>query len=238
MSTVRIGMIVPSLNTIAEDDFRRFCPAEIAYHVHRVRLRTEPGKVTVDDLARAGRGAEDAGRALLDLKPTAIAFNCTGASVAGGEGSDRRLAADMTAALGVPSTNTMLAVKQALEALGVRSLVHVCPFEGESSEIERRALEEGGFDVVSSVALGFTDARVAANLPPEEIAAVGRSRDSDRADAILLSCANVRALEAAPVLEAELGKPVVTSNQAMLWAVTRLAGWRGTIAGGGRLMTC
>jgi maleate isomerase len=236
MTAFRVGMIVPSLNTIAEDDFRLFCPPEIAYHVHRIRLRRDPGVVTPEDLARANHEAEDAGRTLADLRPTAIAFNCTGSSVADGKFSDRRLAERMTEALGIPTTNTMIAIKQALEARKIRSLVHLCPFAGDSSEIERRSLEESGFDVLSSVPLGFTDARVAAKMPPEEIAALARQHDCDRADGILLSCANVRALEAAAAVEEQTGKPVVTSNQAMLWAVARLAGWRGVIEGGGSLM--
>jgi maleate isomerase len=236
MAEARIGMIVPSLNTIAEDDFRRALPPELGYHVHRVRLRPAPGKVTVDDLRRSYSEAEEAGRVVADLRPTAIAYNCTGVSVADGARSDRRLAESMTAALGIPTTNTMVAIKQALDALGIRSLVHVCPFEDESMRIERASLDEGGYAVVSSVGLGFTDARVVAKLTPAEIAAIAIERDSAGADGVLLSCANARAMEAADAVEEALGKPVVTSNQAMLWAAARLAGWTGKIEGAGRLL--
>lgn len=236
MPTLRIGMIVPSLNTIAEDDFRRFCPSEVAYHVHRIRLRKEPGRVTMEDLVRSYLEAGDSGRLVADMMPAAIAFNCTGASVAYGKLADRTLAEQMTRALGVPTTNTMVAIKQALDALHIKSLVHVSPFADEFAEIERASMEESGFRVVKSVGLGFTDAKLAAQMPPEQIMSVAVSHNSPDADGLLLSCANVRAFEAVEAVEERLGKPVVTSNQAMLWGVLRLAGWKGRIEGAGLLL--
>lgn len=228
-------MIVPSLNTIAEDDFRRYAPSNIAYHVHRHRLPKTGGRVTVDGLRQAWHEADEAGALLCDLGPDAIAFNCTGASVANGRNSDTILNERMTTNLGVPTTNAMLAIKQALDALAVKAIVHICPFEGESVRIEQDSLNESGIELLESVALGFTDARKAALMSPDEIADNACRHDIDGAEAILLSCANVRAFEAVELVEQRLGKPVVSTNQAMLWAVLRLAGWTGTIDDGGQL---
>ena len=44
------------------------------------------------------------------------------------------------------------------------------------------------------------------------------------ADAMLLSCTAWRTLEIAEALEARIGKPVVTSNQATLWAACKALG--------------
>lgn len=233
--TTRLGMIVPSLNTIAEDDLRRYCPADVSYHVHRIRLRKEAGRVTPEALLHAYLEAPDEATLLMDLNPSAIAFNCTGASVANGPRGDEHLAARMTEALGLPVTNTMVAIKQALDAMHVTRLLHVCPFSDVFSRLEREALEGAGHEVASSVSLDFTDARKAALMPPEAIAAFVRGHVTSDLGGILLSCANVRAFEAAQPLEAELGLPVVTSNQATLWALLRDAGWHGQIRGGGRL---
>lgn len=224
----RLGMIVPSLNTIAEDDFRAFCPPDVRYHVHRVRLRCEPGRVTMDDLARAYRNAVAEAALLKDMNPDAIAFNCTGASVACGERGDEELAERMTRELGVPSTNTMVAIKQALARRRVKKILHVCPFADEFAEIERRSLAASGIEIVRSVGLNFADARKAALMQPDEIAAVVRDKAlAPGADGILLSCANVRAFEAAADVEREFGLPVVTSNQAVLQATLALAGYEG-----------
>lgn len=233
---LRVGMIVPSLNTIAEDDFRLYCPAEVRYHVHRVRLRKEGGRVTLESLARAYLEALDDAGYLKDMSPGALVFNCTGASVAWGPHGDTKLADRMTGELGVPSTNTMVAIKQALAALGARRILHVCPFADEFSTEERRSLEAAGLEVVKSVGLNFTDAKQAALMDPGELAQIAQAHAQGVAvDTVLLSCANVRAFEAVHPLEQALGMPVVTSNQAVLWAVLKLLGWSGTVAGGGRL---
>jgi maleate isomerase len=231
----RVGMIVPSLNTIAEDDFRVFSPAAVRYHVHRIRLRKEGGRVTPNTLARAHLEAVEEATYLKDMSPDVIAFNCTGASVAYGKDCDTALAGRMTSELGVPSTNTMVAIKQALTAVGAKDILHVCPFDDDSLRIERESLLDAGFPVRRSVGLQFKDAKVAALMEPARIAEIAREHVNDSYGAVLLSCANVRAFEAVETLERELGRPVITSNQAMLWAVLRLVGWTGTIAGGGRL---
>ncbi|WP_168669158.1 maleate cis-trans isomerase family protein [Paraburkholderia sp. SG-MS1] len=235
MKTLRVGMIVPSLNTIAEDDFRSFCPDDVSYHVHRIRLRKEAGRVTMDSLTRAYLEAIDEAGYLKDLSPDALAFNCTGASVANGKDCDARLAQRMSEALGVPSTNTMVAIKEALHALKADAILHVCPFSDEFSRVERQSLLDSGFNVLRTVSLGFTDAKAAAQMEPAEIARVVRQQVHGDTRAVLLSCANVRAFEAADELERALDLPVVTSNQAVLWSVLNAAGWRGEIRGAGRL---
>lgn len=232
---LRIGMVVPSLNTIAEDDFRRYCPPEVPYHVHRVRLRSEPGKVTVDDLRQAHLQAVDQSRYVRDMNPGAIVYNCTGASVANGPSNDAVLAEHMTHALGVPCTNTMVAIKEALRAMGINKLVHVSPFADESARIERESLEASGLVVAKSVGLNFTDAREAALMAPSRLVEIARQHSQDGIDGILLSCANVRAMEAAEQLERELDLPIITSNGAVLWQMLRMVGWQGNIAGAGRL---
>ncbi|HKR43601.1 MAG TPA: hypothetical protein VJU59_28645, partial [Paraburkholderia sp.] len=172
---------------------------------------------------------------LKDLSPDAVVFNCTGASVAHGAQGDALLVTRLGERLGLPATNTMVAIKQALTALRADRLLHVCPFADEFSRIERESLEASGHVVARTVSLGFTDAKEAALMTPERIAAIVREQIDADIGAVLLSCANVRAFEAADELEAALGMPVVTSNQATLWAVLRLAGWEGRIAGAGSL---
>lgn len=235
MRKLRVGMIVPSLNTIAEDDFRNYCPDGVSYHVHRIRLRKEAGRVTMESLTRAYLEAIDEAGYLKDLLPDAIAFNCTGASVANGPNCDARLAQRMTQTLEIPSTNTMVAIKEALHAVKADAILHVCPFSDEFSRVERQSLIDSGFNVVRTVSLGFTDARVAAQMGPTEIARTVREQVSGDVRSVLLSCANVRAFEGADELERALDLPVITSNQAMLWSVLNAAGWRGDIPGAGRL---
>lgn len=72
-------------------------------------------------------------------------------------------------------------------------------------------------------------------MEPDKLAEIAKQHARPDMDAILLSCANVRAFEAVEPLEKALGKPVITSNQAVLWDALQLLEWRGPLPGGGRL---
>jgi len=61
------------------------------------------------------------------------------------------------------------------------------------------------------------------------------SMQDDRADVYFASCANIRAIEVIEELETRLGRPVVTSNQLVIWHALRLAGIDDVIPGLGRL---
>jgi maleate isomerase len=56
------------------------------------------------------------------------------------------------------------------------------------------------------------------------------------ADAYFISCTAVRSADVIDALEEELGKPVLTSNQAMLWRALRESGIEDRVAGFGRLL--
>jgi maleate cis-trans isomerase len=89
--------------------------------------------------------------------------------------------------------------------------------------------------VTSSASLGLDSPAQCAALTPGQIADWVARADHPSADAVILSCANVRAFEAVAALELLLGKPVVTSNQALVWAIARRLGQRWRPARGGLL---
>ena len=224
MITRRVGMIFPSLNVVVEDDMRRALPADVGGHSMRVRLQKTAGRVTQAALLAAGDDAVQQAGMLADAGVDAICFNCTGASLADGPEGARRLRDRLAEATGIASTTTILSVVGALKARGVKTLVHLCPFTAEFGADEANFLRAEGFDVVASHGLNFTDARLAANMTPEEIVEIALKLDRPDADGLFLACANVRALEACPEIERRLGKPVICSNQAVIWDLLDMIG--------------
>jgi maleate isomerase len=220
----RVGLVVPSLNVVVEDDFRRELPADVGCHITRVRLARTAGKVTQAALLDAGREAVELATLLSDAGMDAIAFNCTGASLADGPPGARRLREQIAAATGTPSTTTIFSVVRALQASALRRIVHVCPFTAEFGADEGAFLRAEGFELAASCGLNFTDARQAARLTPREICDIAARLDRPDADGMFLACANVRAMEATEELRQRLGKPVVTSNQAVLWDLLDMLG--------------
>ena len=83
-------------------------------------------------------------------------------------------------------------------------------------------LSATGFAVVHDVALGLKSLEFAA-VTSREWAELARKHDRSDTDGIFLSCTNPTQIEAIAEIEDALGKPVVNSNQAVLWGcVTRL----------------
>ena len=71
---------------------------------------------------------------------------------------------------------------------------------------------------------------------PEVIVEFASAICRPEADVLFCSCTAWRAVEAAAELEERTGKPVVTSNQATIWATFRRAGIRTPIMGYGKLL--
>jgi len=224
MADKRIGLVIPSLNVVVEDDLRRELPADVGFHITRLRLRKTGGRVTQAALLEAGKEAVERSTLLSDAGMDAIAFNCTGASLSDGSEGARRLKDEIATATGTPSTTTILAVTRALRASGLRRIVHVCPFTAEFGADEAAFLRAEGFELAASRGLDFTDARLAARLSPGELCDIATRLDQPQADGLFLACANVRAMEAARDLQRRLRKPVVTSNQAVIWELLAMIG--------------
>lgn len=72
-------------------------------------------------------------------------------------------------------------------------------------------------------------------VTPRFIAEFAQAIDDPNADAIFISCGAMRSIEVIDQIEQTCGKPVVTSNQGMMWHCLRMAGIEDRLDGYGRL---
>ncbi len=235
----RIGLIVPSSNTVCEPEFRRLCPQEVEPYATRVLF--EP---SLDGL----RGMrEQVWRAARELGSEGICgvvvFCCTVGSMIGGPGYDAELVAVMEEAAGAPALTTTTAVRAAFRACGVRRIAVATPYTEEINTLERRLLEEMGYAVTAmkGVHEHVTPERfrneMIGRLGPEIARSLGFAVDDENAEAVFISCTNFRTIEIIQDLEGETGKPVITSNQASAWAAMCQLGLKHTDRRFGRLFS-
>lgn len=210
----RIGLIVPSSNCMAEPQFHRFAPPGVDIQVTRLRMTGKWHR----PLAEAEEAFVKAAAALSDADPDVIVFNCTAASMEEGLAGERRIVAALERAAGCPVLTAGQAVSAALERLGLERLVLVSPYVKKTNEDEIRYLREAGFRVVHDVAVGLGGGREYIAVTPERWKEIVRENRRPEADGYFLSCTNTTMIETIADLERELGRPVVTSNQAALWA--------------------
>jgi len=229
--TARIGLIIPSSNRMVEQEMVPALPAGVQAHVARLRM-TGPHHVPLEQLRPR---IEEATRTLMDAKCDVVAFHCTAASTeAGLEGEERALAA-VTQGGAPQATTTATAIRQAFAALGAQRVVLVTPYDARTTEGEAVFLRSAGYDVLAAkgFALGGSDQFCAtpAQYWLERTLELARPE----ADAYLVSCANIATFAVIEELEQRLDRPVVTSNQAVVWDALCRLGWQGRAACPGRL---
>ncbi|CAJ1417457.1 unnamed protein product [Effrenium voratum] len=139
----------------------------------------------------------------------------------------------------VPATNMADAQLLALKALNVRKVALLTPYIEELSVANAAMLESSGLEVVKRITMNLPTDELTSALTPPEIAQWALRVDVPCADCVVIGCSALRACQENFLddLEAQLGKPVVTSTQAFLWRMARLAGATNHISGYGRLLS-
>jgi len=232
MTAPRIGLIVPASNTASEAQFQRHAPAGVGVHTTRLRMTGQwfrPLSELADDITRAAE-------ALSDTSPGVIVFHCTANSMAEGQAGEARILELVEKASGCRALTTGLAVKEALAHLRLEKLVLISPYVKATNEDEIEFLGEAGYRVVHDVGLGLTGGGDEyLRITPREWADLTIANSRPEADGYFLSCTATSMIDAIEDIERHLDKPVVNSNQAVLWAALRRLEITERIANLGRL---
>jgi maleate isomerase len=231
----RIGIVVPSVNTVMEPWAQRVVPQDIGVHFSRMFI---PDLISRETLIEMDRTEGMAGiRQISSTRPGAIAYGCTASSIVQGVAYDQHLREEIQTTFKVPATTAAHAILQAARALGVRKVSLVSPYTKAVAAAEHDYFQSAGLEISSGAHLGISDGFRLADPTPEELVQLGRNGWSEASDALIISCLNTRSHAAVAALEQTLGKPVITSTQATLWHALRLAAVEDRISGYGRLLS-
>lgn len=218
---MRVGVLVPSSNTTMEPDLASGLSGVATVHAARMPLR--------DVTAVAERAMIDSAPAaaatLAGLGLSCCVFGCTSAgAVLGPEGS-ARLIARIEDACGAPVLSVVDCVVTRLRHVDARRVGVFTPYEPDLGKAVSGHLEESGFDVTMRGDLGLRDnSRIGSLQPAEIVRAVTDRLDGCDADVVFVSCTNLCAYEVRHEIAAALGRPVVTSNSAVIDVVLDVLG--------------
>jgi maleate isomerase len=207
----RIGLIIPSVNRMTEPQFNHYAPEGLSIHVARGRVAGQPSRTVAeltDEIAHAAG-------TLADAHPDLIVFHCTHTSMKEGADGEARIISLIRKTTGIDALSTSSLVNDALRALGLHRLVVLSPYQSNDNIIDY--LAAAGFTVVNDVALKCKTAADFEAITPQRWLELAKENDRPDADGIFLSCTNTTQIEAVSAIEEALGKPVVNSNQAVLW---------------------
>lgn len=234
-SRARLGLVVLATDQTIEHEWRLVLRGVPDVALYESRIWNDV-QITPETLAAMEGDIAAASRLIMPVLPlSVVAFGCTSAAMVLGE---ERIAARIHEARpGVPVTTPIGAALAAFRALGARRIAVLTPYSRAINETVRRYVEARGFAVPLLGSFEEEDDSRVARIDPASVrdAALALGRDP-AVDLVFVSCTSLRLVEEAEAIEAELGKPVTSSNHAMAWHALRLAGIADPLPGLGRLL--
>jgi maleate isomerase len=227
----RIGFIVLSSERTIEREMGVLVPSDVSVHFTRVPL----GEVTVEALKAMEPTIEEAAAMLvLGGEMDLIAYACTSGSALIGE---RRVMELIKAgAPDVIATTLLTGVRRALDELSMKRIAVMTAYSDTVNREYERYLADAGLEVVELVGLGLESDVAITTVTRDSIKRFALSVDHEGADGLFISCGGLRAVGVIDELEDAIQKPVVSSNQAMLWDVLRSCSVDDRIEGYGSLL--
>lgn len=224
------GILVPSTNTTCEIEFSSL-PLELQVHTGRLgKGGNTPFSPSLDaDVAYQAK-------LLGDARVEVIALAQTSASLFADD-YDEVTVKRMSEASGVRSLTSAQAMGRALRALGTLRVAMATPY---SEDVIARAKQyfqsKYGVAVVASESLGANDSYAIGKMDAGVAeAAFGRIDQSD-VQALIVPGGNFPTMNSIAGWEQRFAKPVITTNQATLWAVLREMQISIPLSGKGRLL--
>jgi maleate isomerase len=231
----RIGVIVFDEDVTTEADLARLGGGDddVAIHVARMPLPLDPSPAglarTADDIAAA------AARLVPSARLDAIGYSCTTgtlqmgyAAVAEAVGRGRP---------GVPVATPITGAVKAFAALGVRRISLLTPYGPPLNSLIVEHLAGQGVQTLNIAAFDVPDEVDYARVSLASLRTGAASAMHARAEALFISCTALRGTGLIGELETALGRPVVTSTQALWWESLQLAGRPARMDDAGRLFT-
>ena len=218
--TWRVGLLIPSSNSVMEVDFYRDLPHDTTVHTGRMYM--------VDTTVEGEEGmlrefTMPAAEAVATALPHVVVFGCTSAGALHGNDYDRELCERLGEVTGAVPISVIDAVNRALRETRAASVAVVTPYVDELNARIRASIEAQGIEVSAMHGMGISNNFDIATVTPDEIYDFVQSRVGPRVpgEALFLSCTNFHALSALSLLKMAYDVPIVTSNLAALQAVRR-----------------
>jgi maleate isomerase len=175
-------------------------------------------------------------RQLASARPHAVAYGCTASSVVQGHAYDAHLREEITRLTGAPATTATFSLLSACHALGLKRVTAVSPYTQAIDRLEHAFFAEGGIDIAAGDHLGIDDGFRLAEPDRAAIVDLALGAWDPSSDGLMIACLNFRSHLAIEAIETRIGKPVISSTQAVLWHALRLTGVAAPIPGYGRLL--
>jgi len=211
----RIGLISPTVLEVISRDFYGLAPDGVDLVGVTCMMEGWSADQYTLTLERMGQAAGYLGKRGVDF----IIHVGTPLVVSQSTSFGAKLIDSISAHGSAPASTTIESALAAFEAMGLSSVALVSPFTNELNGQLAAYIQKRGFSVPSITVVETPSFEGLNDIRPEAIyrAVHEAARSAPMAEGFFLPCGQMRSLQIAPILEAELGLPVLTQNAVDFW---------------------
>ncbi len=236
----KIGIVVPSTNTIVAPECEALRPRGVTNHIARLTIKQRPIEASAQGfLAHVQAMREGIGPAIdqvMTCAPDAVIMGVAIEAFTGGVAAADALQKELSDRAGVRVAMGSTAAVAALRKFGAKRIAVLTPHQPKGDEIVQAYLTEAGFDVVRLVGLKCASPLAIAEIQPPQLRKALREIDGDDIDAILQVGTNLANAAVAAEAEHWLNKPVLAMNVITYWDALRNCGIEDRVYGHGRIL--
>jgi maleate isomerase len=224
--------VVPSNNSVLEPELWSRVPPGVAFYATRLPAR---GDLTVEAVRRMETEVDRAVDLLVATGVSLLAYADMVTTFVMEDGWNQATATAIAHRAGVPCLTAWTALAAALDALSVSRLAVGTPHPRQIHALVRPFFERHGFTVTGDGTLDVLGMADVPRLPMARVRELAAGLDRTGAEAVALLATDLPTFDLIGSLEDELGVPVLTSNQTLLWDSLRQGGVAANVVGLGRL---
>lgn len=235
----KFAVLVPSTNTSVQPEFDDMRPPGVTNHISRIRIPNIPlhSDADFDRLIELIAQAQDeAVDSAMSCEPDRLVLGISAETFWDGLAASRRLKAQLHERTGLPVSMGSEACEAAFQALGVRKIAVVTPYQPVGDRNVVRFFEEAGFEVKRIKGLRCESPVKIAHVSEAQLRDALIELDGDDVDGLVQVGTNLSMARLAAIAEKWLAKPVVAINTAIYWHALRQSGIADRISGFGELL--
>ena len=229
----RVGVVTLSTDFTIEQDFRRICnniPIDI--FVNRIPfenpLTHENYLKMVDHLPKI---VEDI---LPGQKLDTVAYGCTSGTIAIGE---EKITSEIHKSKpGTYVTTPITAALRAFEKLNINKIAILTPYPKLVNQTVYDYLQDRRIEINSFSGFNLEYDSDIAKVDPQHLIKTIKNINYSDVDAVFVSCTALRIVEVLQEIEDLIKKPIISSNQAIIWDSIRSTKIQSSIEGYGKLL--
>ena len=235
----KFAVLIPSTNTSVQPEFDDMRPPGVTNHISRIRIPNIPLHTDEDFerlIALIAATQDEAVDSAMSCEPDRLVLGISAETFWDGLSASRKLKAQLHERTGLPVSMGSEACDAAFQALGMKKIAVVTPYQPVGDRNVVRFFEEAGFEVRRIKGLRCESPVKIAHVSEAQLRDALGELDGDDIDGLVQVGTNLAMARLAGQAETWLRKPVVAINTAIYWHALRASGITDRQSGFGSLL--